>query len=221
MVDHKTEDQRILDLLHRFGVLRASDIRRQGIHDAVLTRLVKRGEIQRAARGVYVSAGIEPSDRLEFAVAKVRVPHGVVCLLSALAFHELTTQLPREVWMAVDWTPVLRKGEWPPIRFTRYSGVAFREGRMMHAISPTQEALAEILGMRPGSPSEGISVSVYSPAKTVADCFKFRNKIGLDVAMEALRDALQKRKATRDEIWHYAEICRVQNVIRPYLEANA
>jgi predicted transcriptional regulator of viral defense system len=131
--------------------------------------------------------------------AKV-VPRGVVCLLSALRFHELTTQSPFEVWLAID-----RKAHKPissqaPLRIVRFSGEALSAGVEEHRI-------------------EGVRVKIYCPAKTVADCFKYRNKIGLDVAVEALRDCLRKRRVTIDEIWKYARICRVARVMRPYLEA--
>lgn len=129
-----------------------------------------------------------------------RVPHGVICLLSALRFHELTTQNPFEVWIAVDIKAREPKLEPLQVRVVRFSGKALTEGVEEMTI-------------------EGVRVRVYNPAKTVADCFKYRNKVGRDVALEALRDCLSQRKATRGEIWSYAQICRVANVMRPYLEA--
>ena len=129
-----------------------------------------------------------------------RIPKAVVCLLSALQFHDLTTQLPYEVWVAVKRpsSPVIMDA---PVRVIYLSNTAYSEGIEKHNI-------------------EGVEVKVYCPAKTVADCFKYRNKIGLDVAIEALRDCLTQKKSTVDDIWKYAKVCRVANIIRPYLEAS-
>ena len=127
------------------------------------------------------------------------MPSGVVCLLSALRFHELTTQTPYQVWVALD-----RKSRKPrvdlPVRIVRFSGEVLNQGYDVQRI-------------------EQVPVKIYSPAKTVADCFRYRNKIGLDVAIEALKDVLRERKASVDDLWRYAKICRVANVMRPYLEA--
>jgi predicted transcriptional regulator of viral defense system len=129
-----------------------------------------------------------------------RVPHGIVCLLSALRFHGLTTQAPFEVWLAIDRKARLPRLGALPLRIVRFSGRALKEGVEEHRI-------------------EGVPVKTYNPAKTVADCFKYRNKIGLDVALEALRDCRRQRKCTNDELWRYAKVCRVANVMRPYMEA--
>ena len=131
--------------------------------------------------------------------AAQRVPQAIVCLLSALQFHALTTQAPFEVWLAVDRKARLPQLDSPPVRVVRFSGKALAYGVQHHTV-------------------EGVVVRVYSPAKTVADCFKYRNKLGIDVAIEALRDCLRQKKATVDEIWEAARICRMTNVIRPYLE---
>lgn len=139
---------------------------------------------------------------LTMAEASKRVPHGVVCLLSALRFHELTTQSPFEVWLAIGEKARLPKLDYPPLRTVRFSGDALAFGIEEHK-------------------AEGVDVRVYSPAKTVADCFKYRNKIGLDVAIEALRDCLRQRKATMDELWNAAKVCRMSKVMRPYLESIA
>lgn len=130
------------------------------------------------------------------------VPNGVVCLLSALQFHELTTQAPREVWLALPnkaWAP---KVTGLKVRVVRFSGAALAEMIEVHEV-------------------EKVAVRVYSPAKTIADAFKYRNKIGLDVAIEALRDCLRQRRATMDELWRAAKVCRMENVMRPYLETLA
>src|SRR3974390_771864 len=135
-------------------------------------------------------------------LAAKRVPHGVVCLLSALRFHVLTTQMPFEVWLAIDPKARLPQTENPPLRIVRFSGAALTYGAAPHTI-------------------EGVTVRITTPAKTVADCFKYRNKIGLDVALEALRDCYRQRKATMDELYLAAKVCRVARVIRPYLEVIA
>jgi len=128
------------------------------------------------------------------------MPSGIICLLSALRFHGLTTQSPYEIWMAIGHKARSPKKPGIPIRITRYSGKSLTSGVEQHKI-------------------EGVSIRVYNPAKTVADCFKFRNKIGLDVALEALRDCYRSRKCTMDELWKYAKICRVANIMKPYLES--
>jgi len=131
-----------------------------------------------------------------------RVPKGVICLLTALSFHELTTQLPFQVWLAIDNKAAAPKMDYPPLRLVRFSGLALTEGTEEHVV-------------------DGETVRVTGVAKTVADCFKYRNKIGLDVALEALRDGWAQRKLTMDAIWHYAAVNRVGNVMRPYLESIA
>ena len=167
-----------------------------------LRRLCDEGLLRRVARGLYALAEAEPGSGRMLAEAAKRVPGGVVCLLSALEFHGLTTQAPFQVWIAIDtkaWKP---RASGLPLRVTRFSGRAFTEGAEMHEI-------------------ERVPVKVYSPAKTVADCFKYRNKIGLDVAIESLRDGLSRGACSVDDLWRFARICRVANVMRPYLEALA
>lgn len=156
--------------------------------------------MERAGRGLYRVTGGQVTEHHSLAEACKRVPSGVVCLLSALRFHGLTTQAPFEAWLAVDvhaWRP---RVDHPPLRIVRFSGKALKEGIETH-------------------PVEGVEVKVYSAAKTVADCFKYRNKIGLDVALEALKDYLRKYRGKTDDLWRYAKICRIANVLRPYLEA--
>ena len=194
--------QRILQIVEQAGVLRPRDLDVYGIPRIYLGRLCERGLLQRVGRGLYVLPDADVSEHRTLAEACKRVPHGVVCLLSALRFHNLTTQSPSEVWLAIGnkaWRPQV---DYPRLRFVRFSARALEAGVEEHSI-------------------EGVLVRVYSPAKTVADCFKYRNKIGLDVALEALRDCRRQRTCTNDELWHYAKICRVANVMRPYMEATA
>jgi len=194
--------ERILKLAARQSLIRPRDVEALGIARAYLARLEQRGVLERRARGVYALADRPVSGHYSLALAAKLVPRGVVCLLSALRFHGLTTQDPHEVWMAVDFKARKPSVESPALRVVRFSGRSLSEGIQVHRI-------------------EGVPVRVYSPAKTVADCFKYRNKIGIDVAIEALRDALRKRKATIDDIHRFAKVCRVANVIRPYLESVA
>ena len=182
------------------GVIRPRDLDSLEIPRRYLHRLYQTGRFERITRGLYQLKGVLPSDQRTLLEVTRKVPDGVICLLSALQLHGLTTQLPHEVWIAIDV-----KARPPnislPARIVRASGKAFRAGAMRKQI-------------------EGIRIKVYNPAKTVADCFKYRNKIGKDVAIEALKDCLDKKLCTVDELWKYAKICRVANIMRPYLEAT-
>ncbi|MBG1265706.1 MULTISPECIES: type IV toxin-antitoxin system AbiEi family antitoxin domain-containing protein [unclassified Nostoc] len=195
-----TKMQQVLELAHNVGAIRAKDAEAKGIHRDYLKRLEQQGLLIRSARGIYTSTLAEITESHSLVEAVKRVPHGVICLLSALSFYELTTQAPFEVWLAIPQKARAPKEDILPLRIVYMSGKALESGIEEHEI-------------------EGVRVPVYSPAKTVVDCFKFRNKIGLDVALEALRECLRERRCTIDQIWHYAKICRMQNVMRPYLES--
>jgi predicted transcriptional regulator of viral defense system len=194
--------QQLLELAHELGVIRAKDIEARGIHREYLKRLEQKGLLIRSGRGIYTPVEAELTESHSLVEAVQRVPHGIICLLSALGFYELTTQAPFETWMAIAQKARHPKDNLLSLRIVYMSGKALEAGIEEHQI-------------------EGVSIRVYCLAKTVADCFKFRNKIGLDVAIEALRECWRERRCTIDELWHYAEICRVQNVMRPYLEAFA
>jgi predicted transcriptional regulator of viral defense system len=198
--NHSESLRQIVRLARRQGILRPRDLAPLRIPRRHLKSLVEQGVMHRSGRGLYALTGAPISENHSLAEACKRVPRGVVCLLSALRYHGLTTQNPWEVWLAV--TPGSRKPkvDHPPLRTVRFSGPAFSEGVESRRI-------------------EGVEVRVYSPAKTVADCFKYRNKIGVDVAVQALRDAWQKRVVTADRITHFAKVCRVTNVMRPYLDS--
>lgn len=202
MPNQSTTTEEVLKLARQMGVLRVRDLKERGIHPEYLRRLRKRGLLTRTGRGLYVATDAEISVHHGLAQAAKRVPHGVICLLSALQFHELGTQSPFEVWMALDRRAARPRLDYPPLHIVRFSGKALAEGIEAHSI-------------------EGVRVQVYNPAKTVADCFKYRNKIGLDVALEALRDCREQKKCSNDDLWFYAKVCRVANVMRPYLEATA
>lgn len=192
--------RRIQTLLNRVGTARSRDLVVAGVTRSQLSRMVAKGELMRVARGLYAKPGYQSSEHLVLAELAKHAPNVLFCLLTALRLHELTTQAPFEVWIAIgnkDHPPRL---SYPPLRTVRFSDAALSAGVETRRI-------------------DGTPVRVTSVAKTVADCFKFRNKIGLDVALEALREARRTKKANADELWRYAKIDRVANVMRPYLEA--
>ena len=192
--------QAVLELARRQGIVRPKDLTARGIPPEYLWQFYRKGKLERSGRGAYRLPTGELTEHHSLAEAAQRVPNGVICLLSALRFHELTTQSPFEVWVALDRKAHKPVGGGLPLRMVRFSGPALRAG-------------VEEQGV------EGISVKIYSPAKTIADCFKYRHKIGLDVAMEALREGLKQGRVTVDDLWKYAAVCRVARVMRPYLEA--
>ncbi len=192
--------QRILHLARQKGWLRAHDIEAIEAPRVVLTRLTAAGLLTRVGRGVYRLPDHQGSEHEGLAAVATQVPRAVFCLLTALQFHDLTTQLPHQVWIAMPRGSHAPRIEYPPLRMVQMTGEAYTEGIESHE-------------------RDGALLRVYSAAKTVADCFKHRHRIGLDVALEALKDARRQRKATADELWRFAGICRVANVMRPYLEA--
>lgn len=194
------KQKKILDIISDRGIIRPRDIEQKGLSPQILYRLYRDGKVIRLRRGLYAAKDYEPTEYHGLVEVCSRIPRGVVCLLSALQFHDLTTQLPHEIWIAVK-RPSRPVSIDMPVRIIYLSSKAFNEGIEKHDI-------------------DGVEVKVYSPAKTVADCFMYRNKIGLDVAIEAMRDCLGQKKCSVDEIWKYAKVCRVSNVIRPYLEAS-
>jgi predicted transcriptional regulator of viral defense system len=180
--------------------VRLATLEAQGISRMQVRRMVARGELVELGRGLYAPKSFEPSARHALAIVAARVPDAVVCLLSALSFHGLTTEQPAEVWIALPpghWRPRLG---WPPLRVVSFSGARLQEGIERHRV-------------------EGLELQVYSVAKTVVDCFRFRNKIGLDVALAALREAVRKRRATPAQLSELAQRQRVATAFRPYLEA--
>ena len=195
-----THAQRILRLASRRGLLRARDLARDDIPRATLSRLVARGELTQVSRGLYALPRQTRSGQYQLAEIAARIPQSVFCLLTALRFHQLTTQSPHEVWLAIPNKAHAPKLDYPPLHIVRFSGSSLTAGIESHNV-------------------DGALIRVYSVAKTVADCFKYRNKIGLDVALEALRECRREKRASNDELWHYAKLCRVANVMRPYLES--
>jgi predicted transcriptional regulator of viral defense system len=191
---------RLLRLARRRGSVSRREVSDAGIHSFTLSRLVRTGVLERVGRGHYRLPDAPITEQHGLALVAASVPKAVVCLLSALNFHRLGTQLPHQVWIALDRRarrPVL---DYPPLRVVRFGGEALTAGIETHRI-------------------EGETVRVYGVAKTIADLFKYRNKVGLDVALEALREAWRDRRFRMDEIARYARICRVSRVMSPYLEA--
>jgi predicted transcriptional regulator of viral defense system len=195
-----THTQRVLDLVSQKGLLRASDLDAIEAPRVVLTRLTAAGLLDKVGRGLYRLPSHPGSEHESLATVATKVPQAVFCLLTALQFHELTTQLPRQVWIAMPRGSHVPRIDYPPIKMVQMTGDVYAEG-----IETVER--------------DGVKLRVYGVAKTVADCFKHRNKIGLDVALEALKDVRAKRRASADDLWHYAKICRVANIMRPYLEA--
>jgi predicted transcriptional regulator of viral defense system len=200
MLDNDSKLQRLRTLVQSTIVIRASDLAPLGIPQKYLRILCEEGMLTKLDRGVYASAsGLEAENATLAHVAKA-VPKSVVCLLSALRFHGLGTQLPHKPWIALDRRAAMPRLKHFKIRIVRFSGAALTEGIESHTVA-------------------GVEVRVYSPAKTIADCFKYRNKIGLEPALEALKDGIRLRRATVDDLWMYAKICRVAKIMQPYMEA--
>ncbi len=182
------------------GLLRTSEAIRLGVHPRTLYTMRDAGALERLGRGIYRLSDLPPLANPDLATVALRIPHGVLCLISALAFHEITTQIPHEVYVAIKRGTEPPRLEHPPIRVFWFTGLAFTEGIEIHE-------------------TDEINVRVYSAAKTVADCFKYRNKLGLDVAIEALGCFLRDRIGSPDELMHFARLNRSSRAIRPYIEA--
>jgi predicted transcriptional regulator of viral defense system len=190
---------RLLRLARRRGSVTRREVAEAGIHTQALSRAVSDGGLERVGRGLYRLPDSPITEHHGLALVAAASPRAVICLLSALSFHQVGTQLPHEVWVALDRRSRRPAIPYPPLRVVRFGGAPLTEGIETHRI-------------------EGETIRVYSLAKTLADTFRYRNKVGLDVALEALRDAWRSRRVTMAEITHFARICRVERVMRPYLE---
>jgi predicted transcriptional regulator of viral defense system len=196
----KTDRERVLHLARLRGTLTTAEVVKAGIHTQVLSRLVREGALVRIMRGLYSLPDHPVTEHHGLVLAATAVPQGVICLLSALGFHGIGSQLPSAIWIAIDRRARRPTVTFPPLKIVRFTGPALTAGIEIHQL-------------------EGQTVRVFSVAKTVADCFKYRNKIGLDVALESLREGWRKRRFTMDELDRCARICRVEVVMRPYVEA--
>lgn len=197
-----TATQQVKDFVRERGIVRRRDVENEGLSTRLLYRLRDRGELIQLAPGLFAHPDSDITEKHTYAEAAKRVPRGVVCLTSALAFHDIGVQMPRKVCVALNREEVRKRPrvEDIPMKFVWFSGTAFEEGQEVHQV-------------------EGVEVRVYNPAKTVADLFKFRNKVGTDIAIEALKEGWRDRLFTMDELDHHADICRVRDVMRPYLQA--
>lgn len=188
-----------LELIHTKGLVRAGELAREGFAGEKLQQILRQGSIVKVSRGIYSAPGRTITEHDQLAQLAIRYPKLVFCLLTALKIHGLTTQAPHEVWVAISSGAREPNVEYPPLRIFRFSNPG---------LCIEQKSIDGV-----------IHIPVTTVAKTIADCFKFRNKIGLDVALEALRDGWRQKKVTMDELWEAAQLCRVANVMRPYLES--
>lgn len=202
MATHSTQRAKALNLLGSRAMMRQKDFAAHGIDPETLARLVREGVVVRPVRGLYQLAEGPADARRTLVEAAALVPKGVICLVSALQFHGLTLQMPSCVWMAIERTAWRPRIDYPPLRFVRFTPAALSEGVERHHI-------------------EGIEVAITDPARTIVDCFRYRTKVGVDVALEGLREGLQQRKATTDQLWHYAAKSRIWSIMKPYVEATA
>jgi predicted transcriptional regulator of viral defense system len=193
---------RVLKLIRTLGIARPTDLTARGVPRGQLYRLVRAGLVERRARGIYVEKRHPVTAEHTLAQVAKRVPGGVLCLLTALRFHGLTTQNPAEVWIALPENARRPRLDYPRLRVARFSEATLTVGIEIHRL-------------------EKVDVRVYSAAKTVADCFRYRNKVGIDVAIEALRDFTRRHRGGATELARFARICRVTRVMQPYLDAIA
>ncbi len=197
---NSARQEQALEVVREIGIARTAETEARGVPRARLYQLVRRGLVERIARGVYVVAGHAPTVEHTLAQVAKRVPAGMFCLLTALQFHGLTTQSPAEVWIALSEKARKPRVNYPRLRVARFSGAALTSGIETHQV-------------------EGVDIRVYSAAKTVADCFKYRNKVGVDVAVEALRDFRRAHRGGATDLARFAKVCRVTRVMQPYLDA--
>lgn len=195
----QTHIDTIKRLAKKQGTVSAATLTKVGISPGMLCYMANKRMLRRMARGVYTLPEYM-SVHGTFSEVALSIPNGVICLLSALQFHELTSQMPYETWVAIEKGSNYPRNLKIPVRIIQLSGENFSAG-----IKTFTE--------------DGVNIRVYSPAKTVVDCFRFRNKIGSDVAVDALQDVLHQKQATSDEIWEYARRCRITKVMRPYMES--
>lgn len=198
----REDDRTVLRTIRRLGVVRPIDLESHGIPRGRLYRLARKGLVERQARGLYVARNHRYTAEHTLVQVAKRVPAAVFCLLTALRFHGLTTQNPADVWITLPERSRKPRLDYPLLRVARSSGAALVAGVETHRI-------------------EGVEVRVYSAAKTVVDCFKYRNKVGIDVAVEALRDFSRRYRGRASELAHFARVCRVTRVMQPYLDVIA
>ena len=197
-----TSDARLALLFEQTPLLRSKDLEKAGLKRIAISRYVAAGEIQRLRRGLYCLPGYHQNEHGDLAIIGKQVPEALICLLSALRYHELTTQAPAEIWIALD-----RKARVPRVDFPSLRAIRFGQSALTYGVETMK--------------IEGVAVHITTIEKTIADCFKYRSKVGLDVALEALKEAQRRKLVDQNELWACAKVDRVTNVIRPYLEALA
>lgn len=200
MARANSQRARALELLRAHPMMRLKDFAVHGIGPETLARLIRDEVVVRAARGLYQLTDAPVDARHALAEASALSPKGLICLTSALQFHGLTLQMPSAIWMAIDRTAWRPKIEYPRIRFVRFTGWALTEGIERRRI-------------------EGVEVAITDPARTIVDCFRYRAKVGIDIAIEGLREGLRQRKATSDQLWRYGTKARIWSTMKPYVEA--
>ena len=200
---NRTNDSReraVAEFRRHGGMLRTKDALDAGIHPRTLYALRNDGTIECLSRGLYRLSKAPPLANPDLVAVAKRVPEGVICLISALSFHEITTQIPHEIYLAISRRAEAPRIEHPPVRVFWFAGKAFSEGIETHRL-------------------DGVPVRVYNREKTLADCFKYRNKIGMDTVLEAVRLCKEQKRLDVEALMRYAQIRHVKDVMRPYLEA--
>lgn len=200
MSRYNTDHKALKTIEKHGGQLRMADAIKAGIARRTLYRLTDEGKLERVTRGVYRLADLPEISYPDLVTVSLRAPKAVICLVSALSFHDLTTQVPHSVWIAIPRDSRPPRIDYPPISWVELSGSAFESGIEVHSIDQT-------------------TVRIYGPEKTIADCFKYRNKIGMDIVLEALNLYMRTTERDVDTLLHYARICRVEAVMKPYMEA--
>ena len=195
-----TQNDIVYRLLKQRKIVRTEELSSAGVHRETIHRMVKAGDIVKLARGLYSFPNYQPTEHYSLIEAQKLVDQGVVCLLSALSYHDIGTQNPSEIWMAIPRKTRHPKIDNSPVKIVQFSGEGYRNGIETHII-------------------ENNEIQIYNIPKTIADCFKYRNKLGIDVAIEALKDVILNERTTVDELLKYSEICRVRRIITPYMES--
>ena len=197
---NNANEKAIAIIRNKGGLIRTQEALNEGIHRRTLYRLAREGTLLSISRGLYQLAGLEIPAQAGLAEVSKAAPHGVICLVSALAFHGLTTQNPQQVWLAVDRKSRRPRIDYPPLKVFHFSGAVFREGVELHLIM-------------------GQQVKIYNAPKTVIDCFRLVREVGLDVALEGAREYLKKKEASPEMLMTYAKLNRSEKLIVPYLQA--
>jgi len=200
MSKKRTQEEQVLDLINKKRIIRSQDLEKKRIPRTVLQRLLQKEKIIQLSRGLYAKPDTAFNENIDLMEVSKKIPRGVICLLSALRYHNIGTQLPYKVWIAIDRKAQLPRVERPLVKIVRFSLKSLNYGVETHRV-------------------QEVPIRVTNPAKTVVDCFKYRNKIGLDIAIEALKEGWRDSRFSMDELYHAASVCRVTKIMSPYMEA--